>query len=101
MAPKLYTLEISDEMPLVLINTRWFEIGGGVMKSNSISNSFNSINSKRFWHHNGTYFPRETAYRSFNKNSSSVVSDGHNDNLKLNFKTVKILYLTTLMYITG
>ena len=66
------------------------EIGGGVMKSNSISNSFNSINSNDFGITNGTYFPRETAYRSFTtKDSSSVVFDGHNDNLKLTFNNGK------------
>lgn len=66
------------------------EIGGGVMKSNSISNSFNNINSNDFGITNGTYFPRETAYRSFTtKDSSSVVFDGHNDNLKLTFNNSK------------
>ena len=66
------------------------EIGGGVTKSNSISNSFNNINSNDFGITNGTYFPRETAYRSFTtKNSSSVVFDGHNDNLKLAFNNGK------------
>lgn len=66
------------------------EIGGGVMKSNSISNSFNNINSNDFGITNGTYFPRETAYRSFTtKDSSSVVFDGHNDNLKLTFNNGK------------
>ena len=66
------------------------EIGGGVMKSNSISNSFNSINSNDFGITNGTYFPRETAYRSFTtREDSSVVFDGHNDNLKLTFNNGK------------
>lgn len=66
------------------------EIGGGVMKSNSISDSFNNINSNDFGITNGTYFPRETAYRSFTtKNSSSVVFDGHNDNLKLSLQNGK------------
>ena len=66
------------------------EIGGGVTKSNSISNSFNNINSNDFGITNGTYFPRETAYRSFTtKDSSSVVFDGHNDNLKLTFNNGK------------
>lgn len=66
------------------------EIGGGVMKSNSISNSFNSINSNDFGITNGTYFPREIAYRSFTtKDSSSVVFDGHNDNLKLSLRDGK------------
>ena len=63
------------------------EIGGGVTRSNSISNSFNNINSNDFGITNGTYFPRETAYRSFTtKASSSVVFDGHNDNLKLSLQ---------------
>lgn len=66
------------------------EIGGGVTKSNSISNSFNNINSNDFGITNGTYFPRETACRSFTtKDSSSVVFDGHNDNLKLTFNNGK------------
>ena len=66
------------------------EIGGGVTKSNSISNSFYNINSNDFGITNGTYFPRETAYRSFTtKDSSSVVFDGHNDNLKLRFRDGK------------
>lgn len=66
------------------------EIGGGVMKSNSISNSFNNINSNDFGIINGTYFHRETAYRSFTTRvNSSVVFDGHNDNLKLTFNNGK------------
>lgn len=66
------------------------EIGGGVIKSDSISDSFNNINSNDFGITNGTYFPRETAYRSFTtKNSSSVVFDGHNDNLKLSLQNGK------------
>lgn len=63
------------------------EIGGGVTRSNSISNSFNSYYNDDFGITNGTYFPRETAYRSFTtKDSSSVVFDGHNDNLKLSLQ---------------
>ena len=66
------------------------EIGGGVMKSNSISNSFNNSYNDDIGITNGTYFPRETAYRSFTtKDSSSVVFDGHNDNLKLTFNNGK------------
>lgn len=66
------------------------EIGGGVTKSNSISNSFNYSYNDDIGITNGTYFPRETAYRSFTtKNSSSVVFDGHNDNLKLTFNNGK------------
>lgn len=66
------------------------EIGGGVMKSNSISNSFNYRYNDDLGITNGTYFPRETAYRSFTtKDSSSVVFDGHNDNLKLSLRDGK------------
>lgn len=66
------------------------EIGGGVTKSNSISNSFNYSYIDDLGITNGTYFPRETAYRSFTtKNSSSVVFDGHNDNLKLSLQNGK------------
>ena len=63
------------------------DIGGGVTRSNSISNSFNYGYNDDFGITNGTYFPRETAYRSFTtKDSSSVVFDGHNDNLKLSLQ---------------
>ena len=66
------------------------EIGGGVTRSNSISNSFNSYYNDDLGITNGTYFPRETAYRSFTtKDSSSVVFDGHNDNLKLSLQNGK------------
>nr|DAV14370.1 MAG TPA: hypothetical protein [Caudoviricetes sp.] len=66
------------------------EIGGGVTRSNSISNSFNSYYNDDLGITNGTYFPRETAYRSFTtRDSSSVVFDGHNDNLKLTFNNGK------------
>lgn len=60
------------------------EIGGGVTRDNSINNSFNTSYNDEFGITNGTYFPRETAYRSFTTTSSSnIVFDGHNDNLKL------------------
>lgn len=63
------------------------EIGGGVTKSNSISNSFNYRYNDDLGITNGSYFPRETAYRSFTtKEDSSVVFDGHNDNLKLSLQ---------------
>ena len=66
------------------------EIGGGVTRSNSISNSFNYRYNDDLGITNGTYFPRETAYRSFTtKDSSSVVFDGHNDNLKLSLRDGK------------
>ena len=77
----------SDKTAVYADKYQMVEIGGGVMKSNSISNSFNNINSNDFGITNGTYFPRETAYRSFTtKDSSSVVFDGHNDNLKLSLQ---------------
>ena len=80
----------SDKNAISADKYQMVEIGGGVMKSNSISNSFNNINSNDFGITNGTYFPRETAYRSFTtKNSSSVVFDGHNDNLKLSLQNGK------------
>ena len=80
----------SDKDAVYADKYQMVEIGGGVMKSNSISNSFNSINSNDFGITNGTYFPRETAYRSFTtEDSSSVVFDGHNDNLKLTFNNGK------------
>ena len=60
------------------------EIGGGVTRDNSINNSFNSRYNEEFGITNGSYFPRETAYRSFTtRDSSNVVFNGHNDNLKL------------------
>ena len=66
------------------------EIGGGVTKSNSIRGSFNNYYNDDFGITNGTYFPRETAYRSFTTSkNSSVVFDGHNDNLKLTLQDSK------------
>lgn len=69
------------------INTEKYqmvEIGGGVTRDNSINSSFNSKYNDEFGITNGTYFPRESAYRSFTtKDSSNVVFNGHNDNLKL------------------
>lgn len=66
------------------------EIGGGVTRDNSINSSFNNINNDDFGTTNGTYFPRETAYRSFTtRDGSNVVFDGHNDNLKLRLRNGK------------
>lgn len=80
----------SDKNAISADKYQMVEIGGGVTKSNSISNSFNSRYDGGFSIINGTYFPRETAYRSFTtKDSSSVVFDGHNDNLKLTFNNGK------------
>ena len=77
-------IRTSDKNAVYANKYQMVEIGGGVTKSNSINSKFNNINNDDFGITNGTYFPRETAYRSFTtKNSSSVVFDGHNDNLKL------------------
>lgn len=66
------------------------EIGGGVTRSNSINNSFNYSYNDDIGITSGTYFPRETAYRSFTtREDSSVAFDGHNDNLKLTFNNGK------------
>lgn len=66
------------------------EIGGGVTRSNSISNNFNYSYNDDIGITNGTYFPRETAYRSFTtRDYFSIVFDGHNDNLKLSLQNGK------------
>lgn len=63
------------------------EIGGGVTRDNSINNSFNTSYNNDIGITNGTYFPRETAYRSFSTIAgANTVFDGHNDNLKLRFQ---------------
>ena len=80
----------SDKNAISADKYQMVEIGGGVTKSNSISNSFNYSYNDDIGITNGTYFPRETACRSFTtKDSSSVVFDGHNDNLKLTFNNGK------------
>lgn len=80
----------SDKTAVYAEKYQMVEIGGGVTRSNSISNSFNYGYSNDFGITNGTYFPRETAYRSFTtKDNSNIVFDGHNDNLKLTFNNGK------------
>lgn len=80
----------SDKTAVSADKYQMVEIGGGVTKSNSISNSFNYSYNGDLGITNGTYFPRETAYRSFTtRGDSSVVFDGHNDNLKLSLQNGK------------
>ena len=80
----------SDKNAINAEKYQMVEIGGGVTKDNDISIRFNSNYDGGFSIINGTYFPRETAYRSFTtKDSYSVVFDGHNDNLKLRFRDGK------------
>lgn len=75
------------------INTQKYqmvEIGGGVTRDNDIHSRFNSKYNDEFGITNGTYFPRETAYRSFSTlKGTNTVFDGHNDNLKLRFSDNK------------
>lgn len=80
----------SDKDAASIQKYQMVEIGGGVTKDNDISIRFNSNYDGGFSIINGTYFPRETAYRSFTtREGSSVVFDGHNDNLKLRFRDGK------------
>lgn len=80
----------SDKKAIGAEKYQMVEIGGGVTRSNSISGSFNYGYNDDLGITNGTYFPRETAYRSFTtKEDSSVVFDGHNDNLKLSLQDGK------------
>lgn len=80
----------SDKNAIRAEKYQMVEIGGGVTRDNDISIRFNSDYDGGFSIINGTYFPRETAYRSFTtKDSSNVVFDGHNDNLKLRFRDGK------------
>lgn len=66
------------------------EIGGGVMRDNDIHSRFTSYFNNDIGITNGTYFPRETAYRSFTTiEGANTVFDGHNDNLKLRLKDNK------------
>lgn len=80
----------SDKNAISADKYQMVEIGGGVTKDNDISIRFNSNYDGGFSIINGTYFPRETAYRSFSTfETRSVVFDGHNDNLKLRFRDGK------------
>ena len=80
----------SDKNAISADKYQMVEIGGGVTKDNNISTSFSSNYDGGFSIINGTYFPRETAYRSFSTfESRNVVFDGHNDNLKLRFRDGK------------
>lgn len=84
----------SDKNAIRAEKYQMVEIGGGVTRDNDISTRFNSNYDGGFSIINGTYFPRETAYRSFTtKDSSSVVFDGHNDNLKLSLQDDKEIVL--------
>lgn len=74
----------SDKTVVYADKYQMVEIGGGVTRDNSINSSFDTSYNDDFGITNGTYFPRESAYRSFTTaNGSNVVFDGHNDNLKL------------------
>lgn len=66
------------------------EIGGGVTKDNDINSSFDTSYNNELGITNGSYFPRETAYRSFStRDYFNIVFDGHNDNLKLSLQNGK------------
>jgi hypothetical protein len=66
------------------------EIGGGVTRDKDIRFHIDNRYNDDFGITNGTYFPRETAYRSFmTRDGSNVVFDGHNDNLKLRLQNGK------------
>lgn len=66
------------------------EIGGGVTRDNDIKSSFNYDYNPEIGITNGTYFNRETAYRSFSsREASNIVFNGHNDNLKLALRNGK------------
>ena len=80
----------SDKDTIKANKYQMVEIGGGVTKDNDINSSFDTSYNNELGITNGSYFPRETAYRSFTtKNSSNVVFNGHNDNLKLRFRNGK------------
>ena len=76
----------SDKTAVRADKYQMVEIGGGVTKDNDINTNFRDSYNNELGITNGSYFPRETAYRSFTtREDSSVAFDGHNDNLKLRF----------------
>ena len=80
----------SDKDAIKANKYQMVEIGGGVTKDNDINSSFDTSYNNELGITNGSYFPRETAYRSFTtEDSSNVVFNGHNDNLKLRFRNGK------------
>lgn len=80
----------SDKTAIRADKYQMVEIGGGVTKDNDINTNFRDSYNNELGITNGSYFPRETAYRSFTtKDSSNVVFNGHNDNLKLRFRNGK------------
>lgn len=80
----------SDKTAVRADKYQMVEIGGGVTKDNDINTNFSDSYNNDIGITNGTYFHRETAYRSFTtKDSSNVVFNGHNDNLKLRLRNGK------------
>lgn len=80
----------SDKTAIKANKYQMVEIGGGVTKDNDINTNFIDSYDNELGITNGSYFPRETAYRSFmTKDSSNVVFNGHNDNLKLRLRNGK------------
>lgn len=77
----------SDKTAIKANKYQMVEIGGGVTKDNDINTNFRDSYNNELSISNGSYFPRETAYRSFTtREDSNVVFNGHNDNLKLKFR---------------
>lgn len=80
----------SDKNAINANKYQMVEIGGGVTKDNDINTNFSDSYNNELGITNGSYFPRETAYRSFTtREDSNVVFNGHNDNLKLRFRNGK------------
>lgn len=83
-------IRTSDKTAVSADKYQMVEIGGGVTKDNDINTNFDTSYNNELGITNGSYFPRETAYRSFTtKDNSNVVFNGHNDNLKLRFRNGK------------